>query len=648
VGRAVSVLVVLAGLALACALAGCGSDPYPGEEPSTLHVFLVDAIKGLDPAQADDEISSICVLSLYDQLYEYHYLKRPFELKPCLAEAMPELSEDRLTCTIRLREGIRYADDPCFPGGRGREVVASDVVFSLLRLMDARTNSPGSWILEGRLEGLDAFVKASETVPEDPHRDAYRASEGYPEVPGLSAPDDRTLVLRLTEPYAELTWVLAMGYASVLPPEAVRRYGRQLQRHAVGSAAYTLETFLPAQKIVLRRNPSFREERYPAEGAPGDAEAGRLADAGRRLPLNERVVATVFRESSPQWLYFRRGYLDRTTIPKDTFDVAVDAVSGALRPEFVEQGVRLDKDPKIEVIYDCFNMEDPVVGTPAGEKGRALRRAMSLASDDEWAIRHLYNGRAVRVDGPILEEFPEHDPEFRNPWKPGPGESRAQTLARARKILADAGFPGGKGVPVIEQDVLDNDTSRQFFQAFQRDMKEVGIPVRAYQVTWPEHLTRTREKKAQMWGIAWGADYPAAQNFLQLFYGPNASPGPNGSNYANPEFDRLYEEAARLGEGPERTALYRRMQEIVVDDCVWGFRYRRVNFNLLRPWLHGYRYNDLSQKYFAYCRVEPALREQWVRRLNQQTWWPVWTFGGALLGLVALTLAVARRTKRGW
>jgi ABC-type transport system substrate-binding protein len=306
------------------------------------------------------------------------------------------------------------------------------------------------------------------------------------------------------------------------------------------------------------------------------------------------------------------------------------------------------KDPKLEVIYDCFNMEDPVLGTPAGEKGRAIRRAMSLAVDQEWAIQHLYNNRAVRVDGPIIEEFQEYDPSFVNPWKRQPNETHEQAQARARKILADAGYPDGRGLPVFEDDVLDNDTDRQFYQVKERDLARIGIKIRAYQTTWPEQLRRAREKKAQMWGIAWGADYPEAQNFLQLFYGPNESPGPNASNYKNPEFDRLYEEAALLDPGPERTRLYRRMQEIVVDDCVWVFRYRRLNYNLLRPWLHNYRYNDLSQKYFHYCRVEPAPREEAVAVLNRATLWPLFAFFGAFGALVGLTIVMARRTQRGW
>lgn len=645
------VLPLLACAAAMCALlAGCGSDPYPGEPPRTLHVYLTNEIKGLDPTQADEEIGNVCMLNLYDQLYQYKYLARPFALEPCLAAAMPEISDDQLTYTIRLRRGVRYVDDPCFPAGRGREVTASDVVFDLERLMDVRSQSPGRWILKGKVVGLDAFTEASgkDSIPRDPARAAYTAEEGYPQVAGLRALDDHTLRIRLTEPYPQLVWVLAMAYTSVYPPEAVRAYGQEFPYHAVGTGPYRLESLQPTQKLVLARNPTYRKVTYPTHGSAEDEAAGRLQDAGKRLPLNDRVVATVFRELSPMWLYFMRGYLDRAGIPKDNFGSAIDPATRELLPSMKARGIVLQKDPRQEIIYDCFNMEDPVVGAPAGAKGLAIRRAISLAVDDDWAIAHLYNNRVTKVAGPILREFAEYDPNFVNPWKRRPGESRAHVLARARKILAEAGYPGGRGVPELERSITASATDAQFFQAFQRDLRDIGLRVHAYQSTWQMLIDRVKTKKAQMWGVSWGADYPDPQNFLQLFYGPNKSPGPNGSNYDNPDFNALYVKAVRLPQGPERTRLYRQMQDIVVKDCVWNFRYRRLNYDLDQPWLHNYRYNDISPKYFAYCRVDARARAKTVRTLNRPTLWPLLVALGGFALLIGATLVMARRTTRGW
>jgi ABC-type transport system substrate-binding protein len=196
---------------------------------------------------------------------------------------MPEVSEDGLTYTIRLKQGVRFADDPCFPGGRGRELRASDVVFSFLRLMDARLESKGAWIFEGRIVGLDEFHEATKTATKDPARTDYSPAAGFPAVPGLVAVDDHTLRIVLTAPYPQLVWTFAMTYGSVYPPEAVARYGVEFMLHPVGTGPYLVGEYSSAQKLVLVRNPNYRKDPYPPPGAPGDAEVrGRLDDAGRR------------------------------------------------------------------------------------------------------------------------------------------------------------------------------------------------------------------------------------------------------------------------------------------------------------------------------------------------------------------------------
>jgi oligopeptide transport system substrate-binding protein len=642
IGRLPSLAVL--GLAGAL-LQGCGGDPYPGQpQEGTLRVPLIAEMKGFDPTQVDEEISHTCVVNVYDQLYEYHYLKRPFELVPCLASALPEVSADRLTLTIRMKPGITFHDDPCFEGGKGREVTSHDAAFCLKRLMDGKVHSPSTWLIEGKIVGLDAFHEETlaKGAPENPYRSRY------PDVEGLSTPDPHTLVIRLTEPYEELVWVLAMPAFSIYPPEAIARYGRRFNEHPVSTGPYLLESYSRAQRMVLVKRPGYRDERYPSEGAPGDAERGRLDLAGQRLPLNDRVIATVFRETQPMWLYFESGFLDRTGIPKDNFEGAVDTATGALKGLFADRNVLLEKDPRIEIIYDLFNFDDPVVGAKAGEKGRALRRAMSLTNDQEWARTHLYNNRVERVDGPLLEEFPEFDPTFVNPWKRGKDETMEQARERARKILADAGMPGGQGVPDLHQDVGDSSLDDQHFVAFQDDLKAIGLKLKPNKVTWQEQILRQREAKFQMGGLSWGADYPAAQNFLQLFYGPFRSPNSNSSNYANPEFDDLYKRSLAMPPGAERTAAYRRMQQIVVDDCVWIFRYRRTQWGLSHAWLKGYRYNDLSTRYFKYCQVKAEDRVE-----KGALWNPV-RVGPALIGLavvaalVGLTMLAGRRRVRGW
>jgi ABC-type transport system substrate-binding protein len=531
-------------------------------------------------------------------------------------------------------------------------MVASDVVFCIKRLMDPNVHSPGTWIIEGRVVGLDEFAAACAAAAATtgrPDPGEYKVEDGYPEVAGLRTPDPYTLEIGLKAPYAELVWVLAMAYMSVYPPEAVAHYRRAFREHPVSTGPYLLQTYDRAQRAVFVRNPGYWDDRYPSEGAPGDREKGRLEHAGKRLPLNERVIATVIKEDAPTWLYFCAGHLDRAGIPKDNFAAAIDPVTQQPRGLLAEHQVRLDRDLRVEMIYDCFNFDDPVVGAAAGEKGRALRRAMSLAMDQEWAREHLYNNRVTRIDGPLIPEFKEdHDPTFVNPWKRRKDETMEQARERARKVLADAGIAGGQGVGTLTVDVTDSSTDEQFFIAFQSDMKQVGLSLQAYKASWQEQIRRQRESKFQMVGLAWGADYPAAQNFLQLFYGPNRSPGPNSSNYQNPAYDALYEKSLTLPPGPERTAAYREMERIVVDDAVWIWRYRREQWTLMQPWTSGYRYNDISLKSWKYTHVDGARRRALVEAWNPVRWTPGLIAIGVLAALVGLTVLAGRRQMKGW
>ncbi len=635
-------------LASAASLSGCGADPYPGQpDEGTVHIAFTTEMGGFDPARASEEIRTYCVLNTYDALYEYHYLKRPYELQPCLAERAPEISPDGLLWRIRLKAGVRYVDDPCFPRGKGREVVASDFVYDVLRLMDAHTQSPGAWVLGGYVVGLDDFATKSAEVEKDPARAAYRAEEGYPGVAGLSAVDERTIQIRLVKPYPQLEWVLAMPYLSVYPPEAVARYGAEFLNHAVGSGPYRVVEYNPSQRLVLERREGYRDDRYPSEGAPGDRERGLLDLAGKPLPQNERVVCLVMKEAQPRWLYFECGYLDRVAIPKDNYDSAIDPAIQDVNARMRARGVRLHKEPGMEVFYDGFNMLDPVVGK--GPKAKAIRCALSLATDFAWAAEHLDNGRVEDMQGVIPRDLPEWDPTYRNPWKPLPGETREHALSRARKILADAGMPGGEGIPAITVDVLDNATSGEFFLAMQRDARDVGIPLKQRNTTWQEQIEHSQQGEFQVFNdFGWVADYPDAQNFMQLLYGPNRPPNANSSSYANPEYDALYEKALPMAPSPERTEIYRRMERIAMEDCPWIVRNRHVNYYLAQPWLEGYRPHDVSGKTWKYARVDAARRRHDLRSLNEgRPAAPILaTIAFGLL--VVVTVLRSGASRRGW
>jgi ABC-type transport system substrate-binding protein len=581
--------VVRGALILACVGMVACSFKSKVEPPNTLHLVVEAKIKGLDPIYAEDAYSSLQVLQSYETLIQYHYLKRPYTLIPGLAEAMPEVSPDGLNYTFHLKKGVLFQDDPCFKAthGKGRELTADDVVYSLKRLADPKLASSGWWILDGKIVGLNAWRESS----------AKSSTSDYSQgIEGLKASDRYTVQLKLTQRSSQFLYLLAMQFASIVPREAVEHYGKEFISHPVGTGPFRLVEYNPNSRIVWDKNPTFRKELYPSEGAPGDKELGLLDDAGKQLPLADHMVVQVFVEKQPMWLNFLSGKLDLTSIPKDSFGNAITP-SKELSPELKEKGMRLSKEPAIDVTYATFNMKDPLLG-----KNKLLRQAISLAYDEATFIELFYNGRAIPAQGPIPPGLAGYDPNFKNPY-------RQFNLTKAKALLEKAGYPGGKGLPPLEYASLADTVGRQASEYFQKMMAAIGISVKVNSYSWPQLLEVIKNRRAQIWEHAWAADYPDAENFLQLFYSKNQSPGPNDANYSNPEFDRLYEKALLLNDSPERTALYKKMVSIVVEDCPWVFKSHRLGYALAQPWLKNFKPNDFDHTRYKYYRVDTNLKK---------------------------------------
>ena len=583
-------------LLLACLLVGApalaGPDAPGG---GTVRFALVGQIETLDPALASSEPARTCVNNVFDQLYEHAHHPRPWRLKPALAVALPEISGDGLVQTIRLRKDVPFVDDACFPDSRGREMTAHDVVFCLQRLMDAHTGSPHTWMFERKIRGLDEFAASSRKSSVNPTRSAYRTTEGYTDVSGLEVVDDHTLRIHLLQPTPELAWMLASSWVSIYPPEAVRAYGDKFGRYAIGTGPYRVLILDGTRSLTLRRNPRYREEEsLPA--MPGGETYG--------LPRNETVVVTCYTDPLAAWGAFLADQVDCAEIARDAFPSSVDPATGRLLPHLAERGVQLHRDPRLEIHYDAFNMQDPVLGHPAGEKGRALRIAICLATDDQYALTRLYTYHSERVFGPILPEMAGYKRGFTNPNLPGEREKRAEVLAAAREVLSDAGLEDTSSVPVLKMHITPDVGARNAFDIFQTQLKDVGLRVEPVAKPWNELRDDVKRGAVQIWSTSWYADYPDAQNFLMCFYGPNA-PEPNATRYRNREFDEAYEDLRVLQSGEEREAVLRELQDIVVRDAVWRYKFRRIHWTATQERLRGYRFNGIAPKHFKHCAIRP-------------------------------------------
>jgi ABC-type transport system substrate-binding protein len=553
---------------------------------------LTARIRGFDPIAAGDAASAAAYAKIYEGLVQYAYLPRPYELEPLLAESMPEVSSDGLTYTFRLRPGIHFSDDPCFAatGGRGRELVAGDFVYSILRVADAKNASPGWWVFQDRLAGLDGFrARSAGREPTD-----YDAP-----VEGLRAPDARTLVLRLTRPCPPLLHLLTLHYAAAVPREAVERYGAEFGNHPVGTGPFALAAWRRNYRVEYVRNPAWRAhgrvERYPARGGPGDEAAGLLADAGREIPFVDRLVQYVVGDPSTQWQMLLRGPLLQAAVSRDDADAAIGP-DGALDPDLRARGLELVREPTLDVYYLGFNMDDPVVGP-----NRALRQAMTCAFDTaEW--ERFHGGRARRPDGPVPPGAAGHAPRAPPfPFDPD----------RAKRRLEEAGYPGGidpatgrRLTLTLEIADADNPEIRQSTDLLCRFMDRIGIVVRPSYNNRPAFFDKIARRQAQMFRLSWVADYPDAENFLQLFYSPNASPGPNRSNYRNPEYDALYERLRTMPDSPERTELAGRMVDLVMRDAPWILMHQPVYIGVRKAALRNHKHHAFPCAAEKYYRVE--------------------------------------------
>jgi ABC-type transport system substrate-binding protein len=592
----------LIGLALA-AVAATGCDPR--KAPDARFVSIAE-IKGFDPILCNDQYSAGAQVQVYEGLNEFHYLKRPLELAPVLAQSAPEISSDGLTYTFKIRDAV-FQDDPCFPDGKGRKITAQDFVWCWKRLVVV-PSSTGGWIFDGKIKGLDEWKDAAQKVL-TPLFD--RMNQHYPvqapemrdvmaqEVAGLRAVDDKTLRVELVEPYPQFMWTTAMPFTVVYPHEAVEKYGVDLMNHPVGSGAYVVEDYwIFDRKITFVRNPTWHGGTYPTEGEAGDKERGLLDDAGKKLPFLDRVEFITVTESQPRWLKFLGGDLDRVQTEREIWEESMTE-KGELKPELAAAGVVVDRAPMFDTAYNCFNMDDPVLGHPAGERGKKLRQAMCLAYDQKLWIDRMRNGFwAEPAFGPTPKGIAGYLDDVKSKYT-------ARDLDAAKRLLAEAGYPDGKGLPEFDYEMSGSDTvSRIGAEIYRNCMADIGVRVNLHANTWDQFDDKVKGRRAQLFGMAWSADYPDAQNFLQLFYGPFGSPNANGSNYNNPAYDKLYDEMKLMQPGPARDDVIRKMLAIVNEDCPMNYTDHRIAYSYARSWLKNFKYMDVNPWLFKYYRVD--------------------------------------------
>ncbi len=266
-----------------------------------------DRPNSLDPIKASTVYSNMLVVNIFDTLYAYKYLKRPYELKPNLAVELPDVSEDGLTYTIKIKPNVKFTDHSAFTNGQGREVKATDFVYSIMRSFDPKNGGTGSWLWQGKIVGLDAWQAAGANYDD--------------EITGLQALDDYTIQIKLIEPYPQLTYTLAMGFAAITPREVVEAMGQEFGSKPVGSGPFKLENF-DSEIAYLIKNPSFRAEPLDIhfEGYDAGLHSGYGIEQlhGQTPPFIDQLEVHFIKETSSRWHSFTKGNeIHYTTVPKD-------------------------------------------------------------------------------------------------------------------------------------------------------------------------------------------------------------------------------------------------------------------------------------------------------------------------------------------
>ena len=590
--RARRLLACVAALALApVAPLATAADPA-----KVLHVAFSIAETSFDPAFASDAASDGIIANVFDAMLDYDYLARPVKLVPRALEALPEVTDNGRTYTFHLKKGIYFTPDPAFKGKR-RELTAADFAYGFERILDPAVKSPWLWLLDGKLAGGDeARAKAQETGRFD-----YDAP-----LPGLEVVDRYTLRIHLKSPDLRFPYALAVPNMAAQAREVVEAYGNDIGAHPVGTGPYKLGEYRRSTRIVLEANPDFRPMTYtPAGPIPATSQPAAAALKGRALPIAGRIEISVIEEGQARFLAFMNREIDLLDIlPIEFTEQALDA-NGGILPALAAKGIVHDVLLRPNTWWTYFNMKDPVVGGYTPEK-IALRRAIGMGYNNDEAIRVLLKGRATPAKGPIPPDIAGYDPALKT-------DAQVYDPVAARALLDKFGYkdrdgdgyreaPDGKPL-TLERWSTPNSAARQGDELWERNMKAIGLRMVFKKDRVPELRKMARLGKIPMRGDGWNADYPDAENFMQLLYGPNAYQA-NESLFDLPEYNKLFEEARALPDGPARTKLFDRMTQLVIAYAPFRMTYHVLEDSLRHPWVGNYVPHPIRSQVWMYVDVK--------------------------------------------
>ena len=511
----------------------CNTHNHPGK--IIFRYNESSGIASLDPAFAKNQSVMWAVHQVYNTLVE---VDSNLHIIPSLAKNW-EISENKLTYTFHLRNDVYFQDDKAFLNGNGRKMNAYDVVYSLKRIIDKNTASPGAWIFNNHVDSLQPFTALNDSV----------------------------FVLKLRQPFQPILGVLSMQYCSIVPKEAVEKYGMDFRRHPVGTGPFELVAWDEGQALILKKNPHYFEK----------------DSTGNFLPYLDGIKITFNENKATEFLEFSQGRLDFINDIDPSFKDELLTKAGNLKKEWNGKFV-LQKHPYLNTEYFGILVDtaNPLMNN-SPLRLRKIRQAINMGFDRKKMILYLRNSIGTAAEnGFVPMGLPSFDTGV---------HGYHYDFIRAKQLLAETGFPNGNGLPPIR--LLTIPIYADIANYISNELQKLGIPIRVEVVQKSLLLEQTAKSQALFFRGSWIADYPDAENYLSVFYGKNPAP-PNYTRYNNPQYDALYEQSLKENKDSLRYMIYRKMDQMIISDAVVVPLWYDMAIHFVQPGIKGFVPNSLN------------------------------------------------------
>ena len=478
------------------------------------------------------------------------------------------ISDDGLKYTFTINTNVKFHNNPCFPNGIARNVLAKDFKYCLERVNDPTTKTRGLWVFRDKIKGANEYYEYK----------AKKSDKAVNEISGIIAPNDSTLVIELTDAFAPFLSLLTMTYGFVYPKEAVDYYGTGFSSHPVGTGPFMLKEWMLDKHLSLVKNPDYYEK----------------DSTGSKLPYLNDIEITFTKSQETEFLDFLNGKYDYHEPSSEIIDAITDDDGKMIDAE--NKDYKLVKQPWLNTVYLIMmqNANLPAGKTSPFINNKKLRQAINYAIDKERIVKFVLKNRGhAAYNGPLPVGMPGFDTSVKG---------YTYNLQKSKELLSEAGYPNGKGLELTLY-ISNDELQKNISIAIQEQLKDIGIDLKLEQVLQSSLNTQQQQGELAFTRGNWGADYFDPENFLSLFYSKNIIPfGPNKTGYSNSEIDKLYEKSIRLTDFEARKKIYNEMEKIVIEDAAWIYLYYNQKIYLLQKGVNGFMLDGLNNLVLKYTR----------------------------------------------